>query len=96
MKRLEQHSLIDGLDSLFKSVELKLPCVISIRNFDVFRVVKQLANALDIRSKFWQEAEKPKESGALPAQVHYYAILFENRITGAEISRLVWDFEQRV
>ena len=86
-----RHTLIAGFEDLFKKTELKLPCVLSVRNFDVFRVVKQLAVALDVRSKFWQTEEQLRSTTI----THYYAVLFDNPITGKEISKLVEDFERQ-
>ena len=86
--------MVDGFDDLFRSVELyhtvqmfrlKLPCILSVRNFDVFRVVKQLAIALDIKAKFWGHLEEG-----------YYAVLHDAPISGVEIARLIYDFEHRV
>jgi hypothetical protein len=85
-------TLIAGFDKLFKKTELNLPCVVSVRDFDVFQVVKQLADALDIRAKFWQWTDGITTSHGT---THYYAILFEDRITGIEINRLVQEFENR-
>ena len=69
---------------MFKSVELKLPCVIAVRNFDVHRVIKQLALALDINYKFWLSGENNDT---------YYTVLFRDSITGTEITRLIDEFE---
>ena len=87
-----RHSLVDGFEGLFKGADLELPCVISVRNFDVFRVIKQLANALSVRSKFWQESE---QQGTTTTIQHYYAILFDSPITGKEIGRLIEEFERQ-
>ena len=91
--RLERHTLVAGFDGLFKSVELKLPCVISVRNFDVHRVIKQLALTIDCRYKWWQEDLNP---GTAAAKTCYYTILFRGQITGPEIRQLIWDFEHEV
>jgi hypothetical protein len=78
----DRHTLVSGLDELFKSVELKLPCVVSVRNFDVHRVVKRLAQALGVQIKFWQTLDG------------YYSVLYWGRITGTEITRLVEEFNR--
>jgi hypothetical protein len=93
MKVGKNKVMVDGFEGLLERVEkpnqaltlkLHLPCVLSVRNFDVFKVIKQLAISLEIRSKWWQVDDK------------YYAILFESRITGQEISKLVHEFEDSV
>jgi hypothetical protein len=73
--KLDRRSLVAGLDELFKSVELQLPCVIAVRNFDVYRVIKQLAISLGISYKFWMKHQEDKS---------YYAILYSIPISGAE------------
>jgi len=85
--RLNRRSLVAGLDELFKSVELQLPCVIAVRNFDVYRVIKQLAISLGISYKFWMKRQEEDKS--------YYAVLHIMPISGAEIERLVDEFEQK-
>lgn len=84
--KLQRHSLVAGFENLFKSVELTLPCVIAVRNFDVYRVIKQLAITLDIRYKFWMSGENNDT---------YYAILFNAPISGADITRLIDEFESK-
>ncbi|MFA5767676.1 MAG: hypothetical protein WC919_07205 [Candidatus Paceibacterota bacterium] len=84
--KLQRHSLVAGFEDLFKSVELKLPCVIAVRNFDVYRVIKQLAIAIDIRYKFWMSGENNDA---------YYAVLFNTPISGADITRLIDEFESK-
>ena len=85
--QLIRHSLVAGFEDLFDpdKLALNLPCVLSVRNFDVFRVVKQLAIALDIKAKFWGHIEEG-----------YYAVLHDAPISGVEIARLIYDFEHRV
>jgi len=88
-------TLADGFDELFKPLdtvarpvrvgprfELRLPCVISVRNFEVHRVVKRLAQALEIKVKFWQGLGG------------YYSILYEGRIDGPQIGRLIDEFNR--
>ena len=82
---VKKSSMVDGFEDLFESTKLKLPCILSVRNFDVFRVVKQLAIALDIKAKFWGHLEEG-----------YYAVLHDAPIDGVEIARLIYDFEHRV
>ncbi len=77
--------MVGGFENLFKivgvtTVELKLPCVIEVRNFDVHRVLKQLATSLDIKAKWWQDT--PEVEG-------YYTVLYDGRITGETIRILV-------
>jgi hypothetical protein len=84
--KLDRRSLVAGLDGLFKSVELQLPCVIAVRNFDVYRVIKQLAISLGVSYKFWMKRHEEDKS--------YYAILHSMPISGIEIERLVDGFER--
>jgi len=87
--QLERNTLVAGFDELFKSVELKLPCVIAVRNFDVHRVVKQLALAMGIKYKFWMHRD-----GDSPV-TRYYTILHSAPISGTDIARLIYEFEHR-
>ena len=88
---ITKSSLIDGLDDLvfvkehMPGFQLQLPCVLAVRNYDVFRVMKQLAVVLDIRAKWWQTQDE--------GVFHYYVVLFKDRITGIEITKLVQDYE---
>ena len=84
-------SMVDGFDDLLfvkergDGFQLQLPCVLAVRNYDVFRVIKQLAVALDIRAKWWQVEDQ--------GVFHYYTVLFKDRITGIEIISLVQGYE---
>lgn len=84
--RLERHSLVAGFEDLFKSVELQLPCVVAVRNFDVHRVIKQFAIAIGIKYKFWMSGDDNRT---------YYTVLFDGQISGTEITRLIDEFESR-
>lgn len=92
--------LVDGFEELFKNLdvvstskprrtELKLPCVIWVRDYEIFQVVKQIAVALDIRWKLWKKTIEDTMN------VDYYCVLFDGPITGVEIAKLVGDFENR-
>ena len=93
--KVGRDTLVSGLDEFFKPLdtvarparvgprfELRLPCILSVRNFDVHRVIKRLAQALEIKAKFWQTPDG------------YYTVLYDGRITGTEIGHLIDEFNQ--